>query len=205
MLVHFQGVYHCGYHSEKSYGATPYLIVHPKGNILIDSPRFTERLARKIEMLGGARYIFLTHKDDVADHGKWAKRLNCDRVMHLADVEVSTAKIEMKLEGTGPWILGDDFQLIHTPGHTDGSVCLYYTPLKILFTGDHLIITESGKLSIMEQYNKSSVPVQLDSVQKLWDLDLKWIIPAFNISWSETHYLMLRQENPRSSHQCQRN
>jgi hypothetical protein len=30
------GVYHCGYHSEDSFGATSYLITHPDGNILVD-------------------------------------------------------------------------------------------------------------------------------------------------------------------------
>lgn len=35
-LKYFQGVYHCGYHSEKSYGASSYLIVRAEGNILID-------------------------------------------------------------------------------------------------------------------------------------------------------------------------
>ncbi|KAM0036910.1 putative ribonuclease Z/Hydroxyacylglutathione hydrolase [Helianthus debilis subsp. tardiflorus] len=56
------GVYHCGYHSDKSYGAASYLLVHPEGNILIDSPRYTERLASNIEKMGGARYMFLTHR-----------------------------------------------------------------------------------------------------------------------------------------------
>jgi hypothetical protein len=32
----FQGVHHCGYHSEKSYGAASFLIVRPEGNIIID-------------------------------------------------------------------------------------------------------------------------------------------------------------------------
>ncbi|KAI4357033.1 hypothetical protein L6164_001008 [Bauhinia variegata] len=172
------GVYHCGYHSEKSYGAASYLIVRPKGNILIDSPRFNKSLARKIEMLGGARYIFLTHKDDIADHEKWSERLNCDRILHSADVEVSSAGVEMKLEGIGPWSLGEDVQLIHTPGHTEGSVCLFYKPLKVLFTGDHVAMTESGKLSIFERYNMCSVSMQLDSIKKLLDLDFKWIIPG---------------------------
>ncbi|MHC5833731.1 MAG: 4Fe-4S domain-containing protein, partial [Nostoc sp.] len=35
-----ENVYHCGYHSEKSYGAASYLIQLPEGNILVDSPRF---------------------------------------------------------------------------------------------------------------------------------------------------------------------
>ncbi|OMO59131.1 Beta-lactamase-like protein [Corchorus capsularis] len=171
------GVYHCGYHSEKSYGATPYLIVHPEGNILIDSPRFTERLAREIEMLGGVRYMFLTHKDDVADHRKWSKRFGCDRILHSQDVEDCTIDVEVKLEGSGPWSLGEDIMLIHTPGHTEGTVCLLYKSHKILFTGDHLIMREYG-LDIMEIYNKSSVPEQVDSVKKLLEFDFTWIIPG---------------------------
>lgn len=171
------GVYHCGYHSEKSYGAASFLIVHPEGNIIIDSPRYTERLARNIEMLGGARYMFLTHEDDVADHRKWSERLSCDRILHSVDVDNSTADVETKLQGTGPWNLGRDVQLIHTPGHTEGSVCLFYKPLKILFTGDHLLMTETG-LSICERYNKCSVPMQIDSVLKLLEVDFNWIIPG---------------------------
>jgi glyoxylase-like metal-dependent hydrolase (beta-lactamase superfamily II) len=66
------GVHHLGYHSVESYGATPYLIVRAAavGNVMIDSPRFNERLAKSIEQLGGLRFIILTHKDDVADHEK---------------------------------------------------------------------------------------------------------------------------------------
>ncbi len=39
-----EDIYHCGYHSKKSFGAASYLIIHPQGNILIDSPRFNESL-----------------------------------------------------------------------------------------------------------------------------------------------------------------
>ncbi|CAK9134134.1 unnamed protein product [Ilex paraguariensis] len=171
------GVYHCGYHSEKSYGAASYLIVHPEGNILVDSPRYTERLARNIEMMGGARYMFLTHRDDVADQDKWSKRLSCHRILHSQDVDSSTADVETKLEGSGPWNLGDDIKLIHTPGHTAGSVCLFHESLKVLFTGDHLTMDESG-LSIMDGYNWFSVPMQLNSVRVLLGLDFEWILPG---------------------------
>ncbi|KAL9256290.1 hypothetical protein AKJ16_DCAP20107, partial [Drosera capensis] len=66
------GIYHCGYNSVKSYGASSYFIVHPEGNILVDSPKYTEALARNLEELGGVRFMFLTHRDDVADHEKWS-------------------------------------------------------------------------------------------------------------------------------------
>ncbi|KAL7592732.1 hypothetical protein Lser_V15G33244 [Lactuca serriola] len=171
------GVYHCGYHSDKTYGAASYFIVHPEGNILIDSPRYTERLAGNIEKLGGAQYMFLTHKDDVGDHKKWSERFSCKRILHSKEVNVSTKDVEMKLDGCGPWSLNDDIQLIHTPGHTEGSVCLFYKPLKVLFTGDHLAMGES-ELAVSEIYNFYSVAIQLDSVAMLLELEFEWILPG---------------------------
>ncbi len=61
---------HLGYHSVESYGATPYFVKRPNGNLMIDSPRYNARLASAIEKEGGIQYIILTHKDDVADHEK---------------------------------------------------------------------------------------------------------------------------------------
>lgn len=172
------GIYYCGYQSEKSYGATAYLIVHPEGNVLVDSPRYTEVLARNIEKLGGAKYMFLTHKDDVADHDKWSKRFGCERILHSGDVEESTVDVEMKLCGDGPWSIGTDFELIHTPGHSEGSTCLYYKPQEVIFTGDHFAKSTDLEFTIFTQYNQVSVEMQLDSVRKLLDLNLKWILPG---------------------------
>src|SRR5215210_359624 len=39
------GVFDLGYCSEESFGASAWLIVRPAGNVLVDSPRFTEALA----------------------------------------------------------------------------------------------------------------------------------------------------------------
>ncbi|XP_078448480.1 metallo-beta-lactamase family protein isoform X2 [Wolffia australiana] len=171
------GVRFCGYHSEKSFGATSYLVIHPNGNILVDSPRYDKGLARRIRMLGGARYMFLTHKDDVGDHHLWHDEFGLERIIHSADVEAFTADAEMQLHGEGPWSLGVDFDLIHTPGHTKGSVCLLYKPLKVLFTGDHLAASEDMELTMFEQYSKDS-GLQLGSIWKLMNSDFLWILPG---------------------------
>ncbi|EMS48963.1 hypothetical protein TRIUR3_27015 [Triticum urartu] len=132
------GVYLCGYHSENSYGATSYLIVHPEGNIMVD--RFSDNLF-------------------------------CSQ----PKVEDITADAEWKLTGNGPWNIGTDFELIHTPGHTEGSVCLLYKPLKALFTGDHVAKSEeSDDLNLFLMY----MGVQLDSIRKLLDVDFEWFLPG---------------------------
>ena len=55
------GVYHCGFHSEKSFSAASYLVVRPAGNIMVDCPRYNPVLARQLEDLGGVQHILLSH------------------------------------------------------------------------------------------------------------------------------------------------
>ena len=130
-------VFYCGFHSARSFGAASYLIQHPDGNILIDSPRFNGPLVKGIERLGGIKYLFLTHKDDVADHKHFAEIFNCERIMHKDDIDDSTRDIEIQIEGTDPYSVYDDIQVIPTPGHTKGHSILHAYN-RFLFTGDHL-------------------------------------------------------------------
>jgi ferredoxin len=116
----FDNVYHCGFHSEKSFGAASYLVVRPEGNVLVDSPRFTRPLVRRIEALGGVRTMFLTHRDDVADHQAFAEHFGCARILHRRDVTHGTRAVERQLEGDEPIVEGD-LVFVPTPGHTRGS------------------------------------------------------------------------------------
>lgn len=64
------------------------------------------------------------------------------------------SQVEVQLEGQGPWQLPDgsqDVELIHTPGHTDGSVVLLFKPGQVLFSGDHFAVSRraGGKLAVM--------------------------------------------------------
>jgi glyoxylase-like metal-dependent hydrolase (beta-lactamase superfamily II)/ferredoxin len=127
-------VYYCGFHSAASYGAASYLIVRPDGNVLVDSPRAARPLVERIAALGGVRTMFLTHRDDVADHDVFARRFGCTRVMHGADAGRLT--IERRLDGNEPIALDDELTAIPVPGHTRGSTALLYRGL--LFSGDHL-------------------------------------------------------------------
>ena len=69
----FDNVFFCGFTSEASFGAWSYLIVRAPedgGNILVDSPRFASPLVRRIEEMGGVALMFLSHRDDIADHAR---------------------------------------------------------------------------------------------------------------------------------------
>jgi ferredoxin len=94
-----KNVYHCGYHSKNSYGAASYLIQRPEGNILVDSPRFAAPLVDRLTEMGGIKYMYLTHRDDIADHHKFHDRFGCDRILHQDDITAETADIRNKTIG----------------------------------------------------------------------------------------------------------
>src|ERR1700722_12569774 len=124
-------VYFCGFTSEASFGAWSYLIVRPLeqgGNVLVDSPRFSTPLVKRIEQMGGVSLMYLSHRDDIADHAKFAAHFHCPRIMHQAD-GASRLGIERVTSGEAVVRLDRDLVLIPTPGHTRGHQVLLYRDL----------------------------------------------------------------------------
>jgi len=172
------GVYYCGYHSPKSFGAASYLIRRPDGNVLVDSPRFSETLAGRIESLGGARHLFLTHGDDVADHAAWRDRLGCERILHEGDVTRSTRDAERILAGDAVTELAPDLRVIPVPGHTEGSCVLLHAG-RSLFTGDHL--AWSARLGHLYAFRDAcwfSWTAQRRSMERLRAHPFEWVLPG---------------------------
>jgi len=171
-------VFHCGFHSEASFGAASYLIQRPQGNIMIDSPRWIKPLVRKIEEMGGIQYMFFSHKDDVADHQRYRDHFECTRVIHKDDVTADTASMEMLIEGTAVVELDEDCKLLPVPGHTRGSMVLIYKN-KFLFSGDHVAWHIPAKRVYAFRtacwYNWDELA---KSMERLKDFEFQWILPG---------------------------
>ena len=173
-------VYYCGFNAESSFGAWSYLIVRSEsegGNVLVDSPRFATQLVKRIDAMGGVDRMFLTHKDDVADHQRWADRFNCQRVMH-ADDGAQRFGVEQILTGEDAVKLGQDLVAIPVPGHTRGHAVLLYRN-KFLFTGDHLAWSPNrNSLIAFRSACWYSWTEQTRSMAKLLDYDFEWVLPG---------------------------
>jgi glyoxylase-like metal-dependent hydrolase (beta-lactamase superfamily II)/ferredoxin len=171
-----EDVFHCGYHAESSFGAASYLIRRPQGNILVDSPRYAEPLARRLESMGGVSLMVFTHRDDVADHALWARRFACPRVIHADDS--GRTGMERQIEGLEPVEVAPDLLMIPTPGHTRGHSVLLYAS-KVLFTGDHLAYDEDeGALRAFEDATWYSWSRQIESMARLLDFSFEWVLPG---------------------------
>lgn len=176
------GVYDCGYASERSFGAASWLVVREGGNVLVDSPRFAAPLLARIRHLGGARWLFLTHRDDVADHARWAEALGCERILHARDAGGATAAVERKVEGDGPVPLAGDLLLLPVPGHTAGSMALLYRE-RWLFTGDHLWAGEDGRLGAGRDVCWYSWWEQARSMERLAGVRFEAVLPGHGRPW----------------------
>lgn len=169
-------VYHCGFHHARSFGAASYLIRRERGNVLVDCPRFVRPLVERIEALGGVRTLFLTHRDDVADHDKWAKHFGCERVMHERDSDA--LPIERRIVGEDAVELDSDLLAIPTPGHTEGSMCLLHAE-RHLFTGDHL--AWSVRLGHVYAFRSAcwyDWATLIESTRGLLHRSFEWILPG---------------------------
>jgi glyoxylase-like metal-dependent hydrolase (beta-lactamase superfamily II)/ferredoxin len=171
------GVFYCGFNSRKSFGGNSYFVEHPDGNWLIDSPRFVEHLVRRFEERGGVRYIFLTHRDDVADADKWAQRFGATRLIHRLELSSQPAA-ERVLEGRDPIALAPEFLAIPTPGHTRGHCVLLYRN-EFLFSGDHLWWSRvRQRLTASRDVCWYSWKEQVESVSKLQRYSFTWVLPG---------------------------
>jgi len=175
-----ENIYYCGFNAESSFGAWSYLITRPEsdgGNVLIDSPRFATQLVKKIDGMGGVRTMFLTHKDDVADHDRFADRFGCERVMH-ADDGATRLGMERVIRSNEPVRLDEDLTVIPVPGHTRGHMVLLYQN-KFLFTGDHLAWSPNRQTLIaFRSACWYSWPEQIKSMEKLRDYTFEWVLPG---------------------------
>jgi len=175
-----ENVFFCGYTSERSFGAWSYFVEREDGNLLVDSPRAAGPLLKDLERRGGVATMFLTHKDDVADHEAFRRRFGCQRVLHAADVSAATRtlEVERRLEGEDPVALAHDLLAIPTPGHTRGHAVLLYRG-RYLFTGDHLAWSQRrGQLVAFRDANWYSWPETIRSMERLLAYDFEWVLPG---------------------------
>ena len=68
-------------------------------------------------------------------------------------------------------------RVVHTPGHTPGSICLYSPRDRILFTGD-VLQRRRGRISFASGLYSDDHAEARRSVQRLTELDVRMIVFA---------------------------
>lgn len=82
-----------------------------------------------------------------------------------------------------------DFEVVWTPGHTPGSICLYERDCKMLFSGDTLFSEAVGRADLPGGSEADLV----NSLKKLMDLPVKYLYPGHGPPKSDGVSFMIKQ------------
>ena len=168
-------------------GATSYLIVDKSGNILLDCPAWNEVNQEFLKSQGGINSLIITHRGGIGKSiMSMQQGLNCQVIVQeqeaylLPEVEVTPFADNLAL--------GDDLELIWTPGHSPGSSCLYWQQQGgILFTGRHLLPKSQTEITPLRTAKTFHWWRQLNSIAKLHARfsaeTLKYILPGANTGY----------------------
>jgi len=152
---------------------------------------------------GELRYVVLTHAD--IDHSGSAAKLKgltgAKVAVHEADApRVAGEKKLKEVKGAAGLLMGVmgpfmrftpvkpdlelkdsdkllDLVVVHTPGHTDGSICLYLEK-EAIFVGDALRTDSAGKLGLSPGSFTVDMDQAKDSIRKISTLQYALLLPG---------------------------
>jgi glyoxylase-like metal-dependent hydrolase (beta-lactamase superfamily II) len=99
---------------------------------------------------------------------------------------LQSASPVFRLMADGEWIEAGDyrFQCVHTPGHSDGHMCLYEPDKKLFISGDHIIGTIGP--SVSGRFNHQNPLEQyLESLGKIKSLEVEKVLPGHGKVFSQ--------------------
>jgi len=202
-----------GLHAVSLLSSRGFLITEPELTLIdaglpgsrLPLERYLAKLGRSMSEL---RRIVCTHghPDHIGGVREMTARTEAEVFMHPADIaglnvtlrEAWNARDRGKLiawltrgphaatpinEGDVLPVLGG-LEVIHTPGHTPGTVCLYAPRDRIMFTGDVLQVIK-GKVSFAHRYFSSDFPMARDSMLRLTEYDVRTIAFSHYPAWTD--------------------
>jgi len=160
--------------------------IHPEDSWLISEERHQEFMwSKEADFLTARAGIPAGEVDKIRKRFAYFKELcdPVDNVSLLADGD--------KFSGNGYHL-----EVIHTPGHTAGSVCLYEPDQKILFSGDNMIkhITPNPLVDIrkygLKNSDYQSLPTFLKSLDNISKLDVRYVFSGHGEYMDDTHQII---------------
>jgi hydroxyacylglutathione hydrolase len=92
------------------------------------------------------------------------KVVKLDPLIYLAEGDLSLGRDEKQVNLT----------VIHTPGHSPGSICLYWPDKKVLITGDLVFNGSVGRTD----FPGGSITTLKQSIERVSQLDVEYLLPG---------------------------
>ena len=118
--------------------------------------------------------ILLTHlhHDHVGAAEAIRDALACPIFMHEEDAFVYKGVVDQTLkEGDTFELDGESLEVLHTPGHTRGSICIMAAKSRVCFTGDTIFDTDLGRTDLAGG-SEADMKYSICDVVNKWENDI---------------------------------
>jgi glyoxylase-like metal-dependent hydrolase (beta-lactamase superfamily II) len=122
-----------------------------------------------VQLFKGTPALSTLHKDE----WQWAATIG-KQMSAAFGIDMDSIKPDFFLKEGALTLDGIELSIFHTPGHSPGSVTLYWPAQKALFTGD-LVFKEGLGRTDLPGGDGSKLK---ESIQRLTDLDVEWLLPG---------------------------
>jgi hydroxyacylglutathione hydrolase len=144
---HYEGELHIKKLEIAPYGTNCYIAVSPRSSegVILDTPGDSSRILAQAQGIN-IRYIIITHThpDHLGAFQEVRENLGAPAAIHPAEADNLPSAPDLIInDGDVLNFGGVSLSVLHTPGHTPGSICLLYG--KRLFSGDTLFPGGPGK------------------------------------------------------------
>jgi glyoxylase-like metal-dependent hydrolase (beta-lactamase superfamily II) len=161
--------------------------------VVIDPGAEVERITSQADK-DGLSIEYIVHTHGHADHtagGARLKAMTGAKVIIHALEAAAVPQADILLSGDHELTVGEiTFQVLHTPGHTPGGICLYAEG--DLFTGDTLFVGDSGRTDLSGGH-RPTLAASIRRLMTLPDDTLVWPghdygpTPSSTIGWEKRH------------------
>jgi glyoxylase-like metal-dependent hydrolase (beta-lactamase superfamily II) len=168
------------------YAPNVYLVLGEKAALIDSGYDDRETVGKRLEYVKEfapqkLEYILVTHPhpDHIGGCRSIKKSTGAQIVLHSSAVSRARNKYRvipdiLTEDGDILDIGGLSLEIIHTPGHSPASICVYIRESKILFTGDHIL----GIGTTVVDAPEGDMTQYIDSLQKLLSYDIRLICPG---------------------------
>jgi glyoxylase-like metal-dependent hydrolase (beta-lactamase superfamily II) len=129
----------------------------------INMDKFSEQIARWLVINGAPPDDLLDFKNATAGLENCIVPTNPDATLHGGET-IATSRFT--------------FQVLWTPGHSPGHICLYEPEKKILIAGDHILPTITPNISRQPDSRENALGDYLNSLESLKQLDVGLVLPG---------------------------
>ena len=161
-----------------------FLLQREGGNLLIYRSGFLEQDLEEVNGLGGIRRQYLNHHHEASPACDWvAETFGAPLHVHEDDARATSEICEVSETFSERHKIGDDFEVIPIPGHTDGATAFLWDTgeHRALFTGDTVFFGR-GRWRAAVLDGISDRERYIESLQLIRSLDFDLVVPGIALA-----------------------